>query len=192
MKLLSAIMSATFNRLSATNKQLACLYEIGKTIASSKNLAQMCDRVFKNIRNMCKNCNSGIMAVYNEFTEELDIHAAFGIDPGLTGVAKTDGIYQFIQFKKELLLNNISVEQPELKSGFITGKSLIASAFYFENKFLGFVMLASSEKNSFAINDLILLSSIASLASVSINNISFIAEEEARNRLNEIRQRREF
>ena len=30
MKLLSAIMSATFNRLSATNKQLACLYEIGK------------------------------------------------------------------------------------------------------------------------------------------------------------------
>ena len=90
--------------------------------------------------------------------------------------------------EKEIILNS----EEDYKNGFFSGKSIVVSAFYFEEKFLGFILFAGDQNNSFNINDLILLSSVASLISVSIKNISFISEEEARKRLEETRYKQSF
>ncbi len=170
MKLLSAIMSTTLARLSATNSHLTLLYDIGKIIASSKNLRQMTTAAFTNIAKHFKKAENGLLAVYNEFTDELDVHSEINKTEQET-IPLTDSFVQKISAKKELLEND--------------AESTIASAFYFEEKFLGFISFSSNEKNAFIMNDLILLSSAASLISVSIKNISFISEEEARQRLKE-------
>lgn len=191
MKLISAIMSTTLNRLSATNSHLTLLYDIGKIIASSKNLKQMTTAAFTNIAKHFKYAESGLIAVYNEFTDELDIHSS--INPALSeetlrksGVNKTeqetipltDSYVRKISAKKELIEND--------------KESIIASAFYFEEKFLGYISFSSGKKSAFTMNDLILLSSAASLISVSIKNISFISEEEARQRLKETKYTQGF
>lgn len=178
MKLLSAIMSTTLNRLSATNSHLTLLYDIGKIIASSKNLKQMTTTAFSNITKHFKFADSGLIAVYNEFTDELDIHSSFNYEPKMETIPLSDAFAQKIASQKEIIENN--------------GKSLVASSFHFEEKFLGFISFSGNSKNAFTVNDLILLSSAASLISVSIKNISFIAEEEARRRLSETRIRQSF
>ncbi len=177
MKLLSAIMSTTLNRLSATNSHLTLLYDIGKIIASSKNLKQMTTSAFTNIAKHFKCAESGLIAVYNEFTDELDIHLSINKTEQET-VPLTDSFVQKISVKKELMENN--------------NESTITSAFYFEEKFLGYISFSGSSKNAFTMNDLILLSSAASLISVSIKNISFISEEEARQRLKETKYTQGF
>ena len=177
MKLLSAIMSTTLNRLSATNSHLTLLYDIGKIIASSKNLRQMTTASFTNIAKHFKYAESGLIAVYNEFTDELDIHLSINKTEHET-IPLTDSFAQKISAEKELMEND--------------KESIIASAFYFEEKFLGYISFSGSLKNAFTMNDLILLSSAASLISVSIKNISFISEEEARQRLKETKYTQGF
>ena len=177
MKLISSIMSTTLNRLSATNSHLTLLYDIGKIIASSKNLKQMTADAFTNIAKHFKKAENGLIAVYNEFTDELDIHSSINKIEQET-IPLTDSFVQKISAKKELIETD--------------NESMIASAFYFEEKFLGFILFAGDQNNSFNINDLILLSSVASLISVSIKNISFISEEEARKRLEETRYKQSF
>ncbi|MBN1383495.1 MAG: cyclic nucleotide-binding domain-containing protein [Elusimicrobia bacterium] len=184
MKLLSAIMSTTLNRLSVTNSHLTLLYDTGKVIASSKNLKQMTMAAFSNISKLFKQADSGMAAVYNEFTDELDVHSSINIKNPVDSIPKTDPFVSQISAQKELLITN---EKIDFKNGFISGKSLIASAFHFEDKFLGFIWFAGNKQNAFSINDLIVLSSVASLISVSIKNISFISEDEARQRLEKMR-----
>ena len=96
----------------------------------------------------------------------------------LETIPPTDSFVQKISAKKELMEND--------------RESVIASAFYFEEKFLGYISFSGDKKNAFTMNDLILLSSAASLISVSIKNISFISEEEARQRLKETRYTQSF
>ncbi|MEW6556717.1 MAG: cyclic nucleotide-binding domain-containing protein [Elusimicrobiota bacterium] len=178
MRLLSAIMSTILSRLSTTNSHLMLLYDAGKIIASSKNLNQMATNIFLNLKKHFRKSDSGLIAVYNEFTNELDVHSSFNDGQNRDTISLSDVFVQKIIGQKEI------IETAE--------KSVIASAFYFEDKFLGFVVLKSNQKNAFSVNDLILLSSVASLVSVSIKNISFIAEEEARRRLNETKSRQGF
>lgn len=184
MKLLSAIMSTTLHRLSTTNSHLTLLYDTGKVIASSKNLKQMTTAAFTNIAKLFKQADSGMIAVYNEFTDELDIHSSINIKAEADSIPKTAPFANRILSEKEILITD---GEMDYKDSFISGKSLIASAFHFEDKFLGFIWFAGSKQNAFTINDLILLSSVASLISVSIKNISFISEDEARKRLEEMR-----
>lgn len=188
MKLLSAIMSTTLNRLSTTDSHLTLLYDIGKIIASSRNLKQMTMDTFSKITKHFKKHNRGLIAIYNEFTDELDVHSSINIQPPIDILLKTDPFVNKISSEKEIILNS----EEDYKNGFFSGKSIIVSAFYFEEKFLGFILFAGDQNNSFNINDLILLSSVASLISVSIKNISFISEEEARKRLEETRYKQSF
>src|SRR3989339_591598 len=173
MKLLSSIMSTTLNRLSATNSHLALLYDTGKIIATSRNLKQMTMDTFLKVSKHFKKANKGLIAIYNEFTDEFDIHSSIDIEPPIDILLKTDPFVIKIASDKEIIIN----EEKDFKNNFISGKSIIVSAFYFEEKFLGFVLFASKQCNAFDMNDLILLSSVASLISVSIKNISFISEE---------------
>ena len=177
MKLISSIMSTTLNRLSATNSHLTLLYDIGKIIASSKNLKQMTADAFTNIAKHFKKAENGLIAVYNEFTDELDIHSSINKIEQET-IPLTDSFVQKISAKKELIETD--------------NESMIASAFYFEEKFLGYITFSGNNKNAFTMNDLILLSSASSLISVSIKNISFISEEEARQRLKETKYTQGF
>ena len=177
MKLISSIMSTTLNRLSATNSHLTLLYDIGKIIASSKNLKQMTADAFTNIAKHFKKAENGLIAVYNEFTDELDIHSSINKIEQET-IPLTDSFVQKISAKKELIETD--------------NESMIASAFYFEEKFLGYITFSGNNKNVFTMNDLILLSSASSLISVSIKNISFISEEEARQRLKETKYTQGF
>ncbi|MDD5687135.1 MAG: cyclic nucleotide-binding domain-containing protein [Elusimicrobia bacterium] len=190
MKLLSAIMSTTLSRLSATNSHLTLLYDTGKIIASSKNLKQMTADVFSNVAKLFKKADSGLISVYNEFTDELDVHSSVNLKVPVETIPRTESFVNSIASEKEIIINDDkSFEQ---KSDFINGKAFISSAFYFEDKFLGFILFASNNEKAFTRNDLILLSSVASLVSVSIRNISFISEEEARQRLSEMRSRQSF
>lgn len=192
MKLLSAIMSIVLNRLSSTNSHLTLLYDIGKTIAAAKNLKQMIQSVFLKVQPLFLEKDKGLIAVCNQFTDELDILASEGIASGTSAVPRSDELAVSIKFRKELLVADVEKEMPELCRHFAVGSSFIASAFYFEDNFLGFMMFSAPVKNAFSLNDLMLLSSVASLMSVSINNISFIQEEEARKRLEKTRFRQGF
>ncbi|MFH0947447.1 MAG: cyclic nucleotide-binding domain-containing protein [Elusimicrobiota bacterium] len=189
MKLLSAIMSTTLNRLSATNSHLALLYDTGKIIASSKNLRQMTATSFSNLAKHFKKADSGLIVVHNEFTDELDVHSAINLNVVSDTIPSTDLLVSKIRENKEILLNKVT---SEYKTDFLDGQSLIASAFYFEERFLGFILFSGSYENAFTMNDSILLSSVASLISVSIKNISFISEEVARKQLEQTRHMQSF
>lgn len=189
MKLLSGIMSTTLNRLSATNSHLTLLYNTGKIIASSKNLSQMTKDAFSNVAKLFKKSDAGLIAVYNEFTDELDIHSSINIKVTDDSISKTDSFVSKISSEKEIIINDKRIDY---RNNYVTGKSLISSAFHFEEKFLGFILFTSSWKDAFTVNDLIFLSSVSSLIAVSIKNISFISEEEARKRLEEMRTRQSF
>ena len=187
MKLLSAIMSTTLDRLSSTNGHLALLYDIGKTIASSKNIKEMTSTAFSNILKQFPKAGGGLIAVYSEFTNELEIHFVKNIDIKSESLELGDPFVKRISSEKEILDNDIN-----FANEYIKGKSIIASAFYSEEQFLGFMVFTSAEKNSFKTADLILLSSASSLISISIRNIAFVSEEKARKRLEETKFKEAF
>jgi len=192
IKILTAIMYATLNRLSTANTQLATLYDIGKIIVASKNLGQMVTSVFSNIQNIFKKYDRAMIAVYNEFSDEFDVHASAGIDAAVKTVSGLDPLVKTISQKREIVIYDIDEEFPELSGHFALGKSAVISSLRFEDKFLGFISFSANGENTYTLNDMILLSSISSLVSVSINNISFIAEEEARRHLKEMRHTQGF
>jgi len=192
IKVLTAITYATLSRLSTANTHLAALYDIGKIIVASKNLKQMISDVFNNIKNVFKKYNIAMIAVYNEFSDELDIHSSVGVETPVQSISKTDLLSKAVSEKKELLIYDVEEDFPSLAGHFALGKSAVISSLTFEDKFLGFILFSNNEKNAYTLNDMILLSSISSLVSVSVNNISFIAEEDARRRLKETRDAQGF
>jgi CRP-like cAMP-binding protein len=192
LKIISAIMSVIMRRLSVTNNHLTLLYNTGKLIAAAKELPAMITSVFANTKDVFREFDRGMIAVYNKFTDEFDVQSSIGIEPRVSTVAKDDAIALLLASRRELLITDAGREFHELAGHPAAGRSLVASAFFFEDKFTGFILFSSGKPSVFCHDDLILLSSVSSLVSVAINNLTLIADEQGRERLRETRYRQEF
>jgi len=171
-------------KLRATSKEMITIYEAGEIILSTPDENELLDKIFSLLLKAILNEDSAILAIYNEFTEELEIkkHNGFSVENGDLG----DG---FLSKKENLIKKLFSDRLPDkgnpseenlLEEGsFSKTKSIIGAPILSGDKFYGFIACFNhTRENAFTSSERNLMFGICNQLACAIENINLRKEYE--------------
>ncbi|HPZ07680.1 MAG TPA: cyclic nucleotide-binding domain-containing protein [Candidatus Eremiobacteraeota bacterium] len=187
--IMNEIIKVLSDRLRDTNKEIITLCEAGEIILSTFNQDELLDKIFTLLLKSIVNEDSAILAIYNEFTEELEIKKYNGFSPERGDLG--DG---FLSRKESLIKKffsdrlsyegNPSKEDLIQEGTFSKTKSIIGAPIFSNDKFYGFMACFNhTREDAFTSAERNLLSAICNQLASAIDNFALRKEHENLERL---------
>ena len=190
-KILIRIIVELTQTLRKADRQLLTYYEAGKIIASEHSLQPLTVSILELLTRMIHQTDGGLFGVWNIYNLEFDIMAESGFSTEQLAdfdFSPEHPIHQKLRDQLKLPLNEREAllleiaEFPQLAD--LGVSSLIIAPVAFQDKFLGFILLANfKESGVFAKPDLNLLMGVAGQMGGAVDAAWLRAEEEGRRRL---------
>ncbi|MFH0802479.1 MAG: cyclic nucleotide-binding domain-containing protein [bacterium] len=188
---LSGMIVVLSKRLRESGREQVAVYETGKVIASCRNISELIEEVFSIVMRAVPAADSGILALYNKFTEEFEIKKSTGFkaeELGDLGLSGSEPLLRILRKSRIFHEGNPSEEELFKDGRFSDAKALIAYPLLSGDNFLGFLALFShSRERAFTSAQKNLLIGISSQVAPALENASFRKEEDDRMRLRRIR-----
>ncbi|MDQ7826216.1 MAG: cyclic nucleotide-binding domain-containing protein [Candidatus Eremiobacteraeota bacterium] len=178
-------------RLREGAREQVAVYETGKTIASCANVNELVSSVFSIVQQAVPTADAGFIALYNKFTEELDIKISTGFSPDEMGggtLTLDEPLLKILMETRQFHEGNPS-SQLLIREGKFSGtKSVIAYPIFSLDTFIGFLALFSRTKEQlFTLAQKNLLLGICSQIAPAIENAAYRREDDERIRLQRMR-----
>ncbi len=187
--ILSGFISVISNRLRQTSRELVTLYETGKIIGTVHDPETLSNKILHQIMFAVTEADAGLVALWNEFTEEFDVFASSGftLAEESKSITKNEALASHvIQAKEPALIDDLEndVRFKEIQERFYLGKSMLLCPFVNRDRILGIFILANRSKTSaFTSDNMNLLSAVTSQAASAILNARHAKDEELKQRL---------
>ncbi|MEW6675773.1 MAG: cyclic nucleotide-binding domain-containing protein [Nitrospirota bacterium] len=187
VRLLQVIITILIARIKSLNRELATLYEIGRLIPETKDLEGLTGVVFGQVMNDIEPAKMGLIAIWNKFNDEFDIHHSLNMSKEHT-IERNDPISIWLLENRSPLLIKDTVRNPEFEGRFYSGRSFIASPFIHDSEVLGFILLSNPyRKNAFTYSHLVLLSAVCNQVGARMKDIEKKTEDVCKERLAQVR-----
>jgi CRP-like cAMP-binding protein len=185
LRILSALLQVSMDRLEQTSQELATIYQTGKIISTGGSLRKIFKAILEQVLLAVPSADNGAAYIYNEFNDEFDPAEA---PAGAAEICVKCPIIETVKVKPEGLLLNSAKEVGQVEEDFFSGMaSLIAAPIFKEGKLLGFILLWSAKPGAFRNSQLLLASAVSSQLADAIENIKHHQEELDRQRLKKAR-----
>lgn len=197
ISLLLSLLQTVSSRLRQTDKELVTVYETGKIIGSAENLKSMCEQILNRVMESVEGEEGGLIAVWNEFNDEFDVVAEYGIETSFINngipILKTEPMIRAVIENQERLIVNDLVDDDRFKTDekrLYYGASILICPFVAMEKVSGLIILFNRTKASAFTKDQInMVSGITAQVAATINNMKHREEDSARQRLEQSRSR---
>jgi|GEM_PF-223308 len=178
-------------RLREGAREQVAVYETGKIIASCANVDDLLEKVFSIILQAVPTADAGIIALYNKYTEEMDIKIRKGFSFDETGdgsLSLQEPLLKILMETRMYYEGNPS-QEPLIREGkFSETHSVIAYPIFSIDTFIGFLALFNrKEESAFTLAQKNLLIGICSQIAPAIENASFRKEDDDRRKLQTMR-----
>lgn len=188
---LSSMIVVLSKRLRESAREQVAVYETGKLIASCRNIDELLDAVFSIVMRAVPSADSGLLAMYNKFTEEFEIKKSTGLkdeELGDLGLSGREPLLRILRKSRVFHEGNPSEEEFFKEGRFSDAKTLVAYPLFSGDNLLGFLALFShSHEKAFTLAQRNLLIGISSQVAPALENAAFRKEEDDRMRLRRIR-----
>lgn len=187
--LLSSFISVISNRLRQTSRELVTLYETGKIIGTMHDPETLSNKILHQIMFAMTEADAGLVALWNEFTEEFDVFASSGftLPDESKSIDKNEMLaHHVIQMEETVLIDDLENDArfKEIQERFYFGKSMLVCPFINRDQILGILILANKNKiSAFTSDNVNLVSAVTSQAASAIQNARHAKDEELRQRL---------
>jgi GAF domain-containing protein len=178
--------ASLFDRIQRRVEQLALLNEIGRVITSSLDLKPAVDLIAKRIESAFK-AAAGFIFLLDEPQDELVLQSAFGpeaLEADSFRVKLGQGLVGWVAAEGEpVLVSDLSADSryaPTVEGVLTAGaESALCVPVIARGKTIGVILVVDPARTSLGSMDLNLLDSIASFASIAIENARQVAAREA-------------
>jgi CRP/FNR family transcriptional regulator, cyclic AMP receptor protein len=174
-------------RLREGAREQVAVYETGKAIASCESVDDLVHKVFAIVLQAVPNADCGILALYNKFTEEVEIKINKGFSPDDMGdgsLSMEEPLLAKLIETRHFFEGNPSAELLIREGRFSETKTVIAYPIFSRETFIGFLALFSRhEESAFTLAQKNLLIGISSQIAPAIENAAFRREDDDRLRL---------
>ena len=176
------VIKVISGKLRDSARELVTVYETGKAIALSNSEEEFLARAFNIVIEGVLNEDSGILAIYNEFTEELEIknHKGFSFEEGDLGdgyISRQEPLVRILMDNREAYEGNPSEKELLKEGNFSKAKSLVAAPIFSGDKFRGiFAMFNHNREEAFTSSERNLISAVASQIALALENVSLRQE----------------
>jgi CRP/FNR family cyclic AMP-dependent transcriptional regulator len=188
---LSSMIVVLSRRLRESAREQVAVYETGKVIASCCNMGELADAVFSIVMRAVPSADSGLLALYNKFTEEFEIKKSSGlseVELGDLGLSRDEPLMRLLRENREFQEGDPSKEEFFRGGRFSEARTLAAYPLFSGGSLLGFLALFNhSREKAFSSAQRNLLIGISSQVAPSLENAAFRREEDDRMRLRRIR-----
>ncbi len=178
-------------RLREGAREQVAVYETGKIIASCANVDDLLEKVFSIVLQTVPTADAGIVALYNKYTEELDIKKRKGFSMDEVGdgsLSLEEPLLKILMETRQFYEGNPSTQTLINEGKFSESKSIIAYPIYSLETFIGFLALFNrKEEQVFTHAQKNLLIGICSQIAPAIENASFRKEDDDRRKLHTMR-----
>lgn len=193
-QIMQFVISILMERIRATTKELATLYEVGRLVAMVHDVQELSGHVMGRILKDVETAKAGLFAVWNEFNEEFDILYQKGFASGEKDYfTKDDPLVMWLTDHKEPFLSFDLKDDRRLQistDSIYYGASLLASPFISQDKLVGFLLIINRGMNrAFSYSQMVLLSSVSGYVAVAIENLKYRRENLDRSHLLQIKTR---
>jgi CRP-like cAMP-binding protein len=194
-KVLESLSSVLMDRLGNTTKELVTVYETGRLVTAARSVEEISDHVMEGITSAMET-EAVLLVVWNEFNGEFEVCGQKGFDIEEGVYPGEDALVRWLTENRESFLSFDLREDTRLQmseDSIYRGRSLVASPFFSKNTLVGFLMLLDREAaNAFSYNHMVLLSAISGYVTVALENMKYMQEEIARDRLAQARSSMQF
>lgn len=181
-KILQVVVKILSFRIQSLNTELATLHELSRILPQLNEEAGLTDAVIDLTRNAISPAEGGLLAIYNVFNEEFDIHRAFGTIRE-THISRNDPLSTVLFTERSPIIVRDSSSEPDYRDSFYSGGSFIASPFMYDESLLGFILLNSSQKGVFNYSHSILLSAVCSQVAYKLSDLERKKDDVLKKRL---------
>jgi CRP/FNR family transcriptional regulator len=186
-KVLFQLIVVLSRRLREGAREQVAVFETGKAIASCSSVEDLADRVFSIVLETAPVADSGVLAIFNKFTEELEIKASKGVIPGDVSFSINEPFLRTLRECEQFYEGNPSAEKLFKEGPFVEAKTVIGYPICSKEKFLGFLALFNNNRqNAFTFAQRNLLIGISRQIAPALENAAFHKEEHDRNRLRRV------
>lgn len=183
LHLLKAMTIILISRLKATSQELATLYEVGRIISSTRQLEDLTGMVLEQVMSDIKSAKAGLIAVWNRYNEEYDVHHSLNLQK-MHQIAANDPLIRELSARMSTVMVNDISEMPGLDERFYTGRSMLIAPMIYNNTLIGLIALIHpSKKNAFTYSQMVLLSAVCNQFSSALKNLEKEQEEILKERL---------
>jgi CRP-like cAMP-binding protein len=188
VRLLQVIITILIARIKSLNRELTTLYEIGRLVPETHDLQELTGVVFEQLMKDIEAAKMGFVTIWNKFNNEFDIYHAVNIGRRRHIIEKEDPVASWLLKNKSPLLVKDSIESPDFKNRFYSGRSFIASPFIHDNEVLGFVLLSNpTKKRAFSYSQYVLLFTVCNQVGARLRDLEKKKEDTDKERLARIR-----
>jgi CRP-like cAMP-binding protein len=178
-------------RLREGAREQVAVYETGKLIASCANVDDLLEKTFANVLQAVPTADAGILALYNKYTEELDVKIRKGFsfeEIGDGSLSMEEPLMKILRETRQYYEGNPSTETLIKEGKFSETKSVVAYPIFSLETFIGFLALFNrNEEHVFTHAQKNLLIGICSQIAPAIENASFRKEDDDRRKLHTMR-----
>ncbi|MGV8125429.1 MAG: cyclic nucleotide-binding domain-containing protein [Candidatus Xenobiia bacterium LiM19] len=178
-------------RLREGAREQVAVYETGKIIASCANVDDLLEKVFSTILQAVPTADAGIIALYNKYTNELDVKIRKGFSSDEIGdgsLSLHEPLMKILMETRQYYEGNPSKELLIREGKFSETQSVVAYPIFSIDTFIGFLALFNrKEESAFTLAQKNLLIGICSQIAPAIENASFRKEDDDRRRLQTMR-----
>jgi len=176
------VIKVISGKLRDSARELVTVYETGKAIASCRSEDEFLSRVFDIVIQGVLNEDSAFLAIYNEFTEELEIkfHKGFSPEKGDLGdgfISKKEPLIRKLMETGESYEGNPSEEALLREGNFSKALSIITAPVFSGDTFRGMIALFNHKiQNAFTSSERNLLSGICGQIALALENVALRQE----------------
>lgn len=182
-RLLQVIIVILIARIKSLNRELTTLYEIGRVIPDTNDVEGLTKVVFDQLMKDIEPAKMGLIAIWNKFNDEFDIYQKVSMGRK-HAIERDDPVSLWLLDNKSPLLVKDSVEDPDFKNRFYSGRSFIAAPFIHDSEVLGFILLSNqSKKRAFSYSHYVLLSAVCSQVGARLRDLEKKKEDTDKERL---------
>ena len=183
--LLKGMMGVLIARLKAANQELATLDEVSRIIFSTRAMEDLTRLVFEQVMKDIEPAKAGLIAVWNKFNEEFDIHHSMNL-PKEHCLPRDDPlILELLKRMSPLMVKDLS-DLPDVNGRFYAGESMLASPMVYNHELLGVIVLIHpSKKRAFTYSQMVLLSGVCNHLVSALKNLEREQEDRLKDRLSQ-------
>ena len=183
--LLKGMMGILIARLKAANQELATLDEVSRIIFSTRTMEDLTRMVFEQVMKDIEPAKAGLIAVWNKFNDEFDIHHSMNL-PKEQYLPRDDPlILELLKHMSSLMVKDLS-DLPEVNGRFYAGESMLVSPMVYNHELVGVIALIHPvKKRAFTYSQMVLLSGVCNHLVSALKNLERDQEDQLRDRLSQ-------
>ncbi len=185
VNVLQALLRMLAPKLDSLVEEHAVLFELGRLLPKIQHVEELTKVVFDLVLDTVETEDTGLIAVWNVFNEEFDIHQKTGhVRERHLGL--DNPVAQELLKTKSVFMTKNTLQDGRFKELAYLGRSFIAAPVVSEDDLKGLIILASTTtENAFRSSHLILLETVCSLMGEKLHDLERKQENLLKKRLDQ-------